>query len=118
MHSGEAAEWVAAIAEALSVVVALFLPYYNQHVENKRKLRNIKMLIRRMSKRAMDGEEDALEHLGTILTTAYLKNMNSKTEDVINDGQQILDILKMSKGNPTEEQREKMRALLDEINSI
>lgn len=118
MHSGEIAEWVAAIAEASSVVVALFLPYYNQHVENKRKLRNVKMLIHRMGKRAMNGDEDAMEHLQTILTTAYLKNMNSKTEDVINDGQQILDIMNISDGKPNAEQKGQIKKLLREIDEI
>lgn len=115
MHSGEIAEWIAAIAEACSVVVALFLPYYNQHVENKRKLRNIKMLIRRMGKRAVNGEPEAMEHLQTILTTAYLKNINSRTEDVINKGQQLLDILNMTDGKPNDEQKKTMRRLIKEI---
>ncbi|MGQ2282365.1 hypothetical protein [Apilactobacillus kunkeei] len=117
MHS-DMAEWVAAIAEASSVFVALFLPYYNQHVENKRKLRNVKMLIHRMGKRSMNGDEDAMEHLQTILTTAYLKNMNSKTEDVINDGQQILDIMNISEGKPNAEQKKQIRELLKEIDEI
>ncbi|KRK22424.1 hypothetical protein FD43_GL000822 [Apilactobacillus kunkeei DSM 12361 = ATCC 700308] len=66
----------------------------------------------------MNGDEDAMEHLQTILTTAYLKNMNSKTEDVINDGQQILDIMNMSEGKPNAEQKKQIRELLKEIDEI
>jgi hypothetical protein len=115
MHSGEIAEWVAAIAEACSVIVALFLPYYNQHVENKRKLRNLKVLIRRMTQRALNGDANALTNLRTILTTAYLKNMNAKMEDVISDGEQILELLVAAHGNFTTQQKAEVKSIMRRI---
>lgn len=115
MHSGEIAEWVAAIAEACSVIIALFLPYYNQHVENQRKLRNLKVLIRHMTQRALEGDTDALTNLRTILTTAYLKNMNAKMEDIINDGEQILELLTEANGNLTMDQRSEITSIMTRI---
>lgn len=114
MHSGELAEWVAAVAESLSVVVALFLPYYNNHKEKKLKRRNVKIVIKKMTERAIQGDKDGVEHLRSMLTNLFFNNLDSRLEDIIDSGQQIYEILN-NNDHPTKDEIKRINDLLDQI---
>lgn len=114
MHSGELAEWVAAIAESLSVVVALFLPYYNSHKEKKLKRRNVKIIIKKMTERAIQGDKDGVEHLRSMLTNLFFNNLDSRLENILDSGQQIYEILN-NNDHPTKDEIKRINDLLDQI---
>lgn len=114
MHSGELAEWVAAIAESLSVIVALLLPYYNSHKEKKLKRRNVKIVIKKMTERAIRGDKDGVEHLRSMLTNVLFNNLDSRLEDIIDSGQQIYEILK-DHHELSKEDIQQLHDLLDQI---
>ncbi|TPR24688.1 hypothetical protein DY120_05260 [Apilactobacillus micheneri] len=116
MHSGELAEWVAAIAESLSVIVALLLPYYNSHKEKKLKRRNVKIVIKKMTERAIRGDKDGVEHLRAMLTNVLFNNLDSRLEDIIDSGQQIYEILKDHR-ELSKEDIQQLHDLLDQIDN-
>lgn len=93
MQLGTVSEWVTGISSLLAVCVALFLPYYNERREQRRKQRNIRYGISYLTGKAMCGSAAALHELNLFLIVNFLGNTNQQTEHLVLIGRQIEDIL-------------------------
>ncbi|MCH4056882.1 hypothetical protein [Lapidilactobacillus gannanensis] len=58
MEIGTLAEWVAGISELLAVIVALFLPMYNAHRQNRKQEEQVLKVSFRIGKRVIQDKAD------------------------------------------------------------
>lgn len=65
MEIGTLAEWVAGISELLAVIVALFLPMYSAHRQNKKQEEQVLKVSFRIGKRVV---QDRAAHPETAMT--------------------------------------------------
>ncbi|KRM12590.1 hypothetical protein ABTQ33_00305 [Paucilactobacillus suebicus] len=119
MEWGPISEWVAAISEFLAVCVALFLPYYNERREQKRKLRNLRITIKRMGEQAIEGDRISSKTLDLVLMISFLNTSSSENEDLIMAGRKIIDLIKHLPEDHQDStyatQVEQIKALMNEL---
>ncbi|RHW46502.1 hypothetical protein DS832_05755 [Bombilactobacillus bombi] len=112
MEIGPLSEWVTASAEVAAVIVALFLPYYEEHRKTKLRNRNLKLFLQKLVKDAMR-EPEKINNLESFLKFGYWIDYNSDDEIIFIIGNQILSELKSNQDNNTTEQ--KVKSLLKQL---
>ncbi|GEO68890.1 hypothetical protein [Levilactobacillus acidifarinae] len=94
MEIGPISEWVAAIAEILAVVVALFLPYYTAYKAKKHQQRNLRVVLQKLVQAALADEPDSVKTLDIFLKISFLGNTDPANDNLLLVGNQALAILK------------------------
>lgn len=93
MQIGPLSEWVSAVAEFVSIAVALFLPYLNAHRESVKRAKKFEITIKKFAKEAMNGDEKALQHLKGFVNIGFLASGSDREMNAIITGQEIAVIL-------------------------
>lgn len=97
MEIGSLAEWVEGLGELLAVSVALFLPYYQQRQENKKKNQRAKQVIISTAGTLLDQTEiqksPNFVELQQFVSIYAVLSTNSKTINIIELGDNILDTI-------------------------
>ncbi|MGP4115655.1 hypothetical protein ACS4N0_00635 [Levilactobacillus zymae] len=96
MEIGPISEWVAAIAEILAVVVALFLPYYTAYKAKKHQQRNLRLVLQKLVQAAVADEPDSVKTLDIFLKISFLGNSDPANDNLLLVGNQVLALLKDS----------------------
>lgn len=96
MEIGPISEWVAAIAEILAVVVALFLPYYTAYKTKKHQQRNLRLVLQKLVQAAVADEPDSVKTLDIFLKISFLGNSDPANDNLLLVGNQVLALLKDS----------------------
>jgi hypothetical protein len=97
MEIGSLAEWVAGIAEALAVTVALFLPYYQKRKADKNSNQRAKQVITRTANKMI--KENDVQTGGNFIELKRFIEIYSvlatsdKTVEIITYGDSILEIV-------------------------
>ncbi|MCO6544201.1 MAG: hypothetical protein J6584_09595 [Lactobacillus sp.] len=104
MEIGPISEWVTAIAEVLAVVVALFLPYYEEQRKKRLRNRNLKLLLKRLTEDAMKKRDsEKLKNLESFLKLGYWIDYDGNDEAIYMIANQILLELKSDQYDSTNE---------------
>lgn len=97
MEIGSLAEWVEGLGELLAVSVALFLPYYQQRQENKKKNQRAKQVIISTAGTLLDQTEiqksPNFVELQQFVSIYAVLSTNSKTINIVELGDNILDTI-------------------------
>ena len=93
MVVGPLSEWVSAFAEILAVCVALFLPYYTAHRASKARQKKFAASIAHLTEVAETGDETARKELTGFFNVRFLISNNSKEQELITTGMEILRLL-------------------------
>ena len=97
MEIGSLAEWVAGIAEALAVTVALFLPYYQKRKADKNSNQRAKQVITRTANKMI--KENDVQTGGNFIELKRFIEIYSvlatsdKTVEIITYGESIMEIV-------------------------
>ncbi|APU71552.1 hypothetical protein LCR01_05660 [Companilactobacillus crustorum] len=118
MEIGSLAEWVEGFGELLAVSVALFLPYYQQRQDNKKKNQRAKQVITSTAKDLLNLDKiqnstDYLE-LRNFVAIYRVLSTNDKVLKIIEVGSNILDIIGTS-NVLTDQQKQAIQQKLENL---
>ncbi|HCD08110.1 MAG TPA: hypothetical protein DEQ50_07640 [Lactobacillus sp.] len=118
MEIGSLAEWVEGFGELLAVSVALFLPYYQQRQDNKKKNQRAKQVITSTAKDLLNLDKiqnstDYLE-LRNFVAIYRVLSTNGKVLKIIEVGSNILDIIGTS-NVLTDQQKQAIQQKLENL---
>ncbi|WP_119326879.1 hypothetical protein [Companilactobacillus musae] len=97
METGSLAEWVEGLGELLAVSVALFLPYYQQRKNNRERNQRAKQVIVSTTTSLLNQSQIqsaiTFEELQKFISIYAVLSTNSKTIEIIDIGDEILEII-------------------------
>lgn len=114
MEWGPLSEWVTASAEIAAVIVALFLPYYDEHRKSKLRTRNLKLFLYKLVHDILTKRNpEQIKNLESFLKLGYLIDDNSNDEIIFVVGNQIL--LELNSDQDEKITNQKVKKLLDQL---
>ncbi|MFC6182184.1 hypothetical protein [Lactiplantibacillus daowaiensis] len=93
MELGTLSEWVAATAETLAVIVALFLPYYTQRQARKARAKRFEKIVSQGISRLAEGDLADLDDFKSFVKISSLLEIDDDLLALLQIGQTAVNVI-------------------------
>ncbi|VDG25503.1 hypothetical protein [Lactiplantibacillus mudanjiangensis] len=117
MEMGTLSEWIAATAETLAVIVALFLPYYTQRQERQRRKKRFKKIIQQSLANFAHGDLSGRDDFQSFVKISSLLEIDEDLLAILQIGDAAIDLMGTT-SSLTQQQQQQLIELQQQLRLV